>query len=251
MADRTIWGLVKFFTVEEYADRFIGGELHLNRLSYFQNIESECEDGRADENEAVAMWWQPNGMIIKLSVPSLGLQTEITEKDLAAPISVGSGRHSDWHVFCMYAIYTSGYAFTGRMLKGTERDFLELNRQISFDERCLKFGKFAVIVSGRPFLEHLKQEMIRQGHRHKWKLVEYYDDKTFNGEIEEREIPFMKQIRFEYQKEFRICVDTKTIGDGAIKINLGDISHMCQKIESSCLKDALKLLASSAEIHPK
>lgn len=247
MTDRTILGLVKFFSEEEYADRFIGGELHLKRLSYFQNIESECEDGRADENEAVAMWWQPNDILIKLSVPNLGLETEITEKDLAAPISVGSERHNNWHVFCMYAIYTTGYKFVNGKIEGDENDLLELNRQIVVDEQCLKFGKYAVFISGRPFLERLKQEMHRKGYQHKWKLVEYYDDRAFNGEIEEREIPFRKQLQFRYQKEFRICVDTKTVGDAALTIKLGDISHICKKVNSSCLKGELKFLEAPPE----
>jgi hypothetical protein len=43
--------------------------------------------GREDSNEAIAMWWQPKDISMVLDVPGIG-RTEITEKDLAAPVSV-------------------------------------------------------------------------------------------------------------------------------------------------------------------
>jgi hypothetical protein len=245
MTDRTIWCLVKFCSEEQHADQFIAGKLYLNRLSYFKQEEIECEDGRTDENEAIAMWWQPKDILIKLRVPELGLEVEITEKDLAAPVSTESERHNHFHVFCMHAIYTTGYKFIDGKIKGSEDDLLVLNKQIEIDERCLKFGKFAVITPAMQFLERLRQELPRRGYWYNWNIVDYYDDKVFHGGFEEREIPFNKQMRFQYQREFRICVDTKTMGADALTIDVGDISHICKKVDSSHLIDELKFTATS------
>ena len=87
MSDRVIWYFVKFFTDENHSDQFVKGILYLRRLSFFKNVESECDDGRSDKTEAVSMWWQPHDIVIDLSVPALGLHTRIspacTEADRA------------------------------------------------------------------------------------------------------------------------------------------------------------------------
>jgi len=71
--------------------------------------------------------------------------------------------------------------------------------------------------------------------------VTYYDDETFHGEIPPKDIPFRKQKRFSYQHEFRLCIDAPTQQDTPITINIGDLSHICAKVEPSQLNSLFKL----------
>jgi len=86
MSCPNIWYFIKFFAEETHADQFIAGGMYMNTLSHFKQLESECDDGRPDATEAVSHWWQPNDILMKLSVPGIG-ETEISNKDLAGPVS--------------------------------------------------------------------------------------------------------------------------------------------------------------------
>jgi len=250
MTGRVIWYFVKVFTEEAHADQFIKGNLLLRRLSCFKNVESESDDGRSDTTEAVSMWWQPDDIVMDLSVPALGLHIKITKADLAGPVSFQSNDFDNSHVLCLYTIYTDKFIsadgetkFVG--INGstnlTETDVAELRKQLVIDDRYFEFGKFAVIVRAVPFLERLKAALRNNGQWFRGKLVEYYDDETFHGEIEPREIPFRKQKRFSYQREFRVCVQTNTEGEAPLSIEIGDISDICGKTESSQLNSVFSL----------
>jgi hypothetical protein len=112
-----------------------------------------------------------------------------------------------------------------------------LQTQLRIDERCFKFGPVAVVIQAVPFLAQLKEALRRMGKPARWALVQYYDDETFHGEIDPKDIPFRKQKRFSYQQEFRICIQTNTKGDDPITIDIGDISHICAKRDSSRLNE--------------
>jgi hypothetical protein len=72
-----------------------------------------------------------------------------------------------------------------------------------------------------------------KGMKFNGKVVEHYDDATFSGKMEMSEIPFKKQKRFSYQKEFRVCVRGETTGTDALRFNMGDISGFSGKVKSS------------------
>ena len=105
MTGQVIWYFVKFFT-EESQYQPIKGSLYLRRLSYFKNVESACDDGRSDTTETVSMWWQPDDIVVDLSVPALGLQVRMTKADLAGPVYVQPNDFDNSHIFCLYAVYT-------------------------------------------------------------------------------------------------------------------------------------------------
>jgi hypothetical protein len=86
-----LW-FIEFCENEEYADQFLAGDLYLNPLAYFRNIESTGDQGRNDSTEAIAMWWQPKDISMLLDIPGIG-RTEITAKDLAAPVSMSFNYH--------------------------------------------------------------------------------------------------------------------------------------------------------------
>jgi hypothetical protein len=243
MTTPMIWYFIKFFAQEEHADAFMKGSLYLNTLAYFKKLESECDDGRMDATEAVAMWWQPHDFIMNLNVPGIGA-TEITSKDLAGPVSAAFEYHDYLHLHCLYAVHTTGFECVDGKIYYAPEDAEELRRQLTIDERCLKFGRFAVITPAVPFIDRLREALKSQGY--KAKLVDYYDDEVFHGEIPMAEIPFKKQKRFSYQREFRLCVYPRTQQDTAITIAIGDISSICAKVEAARLNGLLGIQSEPA-----
>lgn len=244
MSSRIIWYFIKFFAEESHADQFMEGKLYLNTLGYFMKMESENGDGRMDSTEAVAVWWQPDDIVIKLNVPGVG-GVDISKKDLAGPVSMAFDQHKYLHLFCLYAVYTTGYKCTNGQFECSPKDIEELGRQLTIDERCFKFGRFAVVVPAVPFLNQLVDALKHQGYVAKAKLVSYYDDTVFHGTIPTEEIPFRKQKRFSYQREFRVCVNTRIQQDSAISINIGDISRISAKVEAAQLPSLFKLKIES------
>jgi hypothetical protein len=236
-----IWYFIKFFAEESYAEQFMTGRLYLNSLGYFKKVENEGNAGRMDSTEAVAMWWQPDDIVMKLNVPKMGLDIQLTKEDLAAPVATSFNYHNYLHIFCLYAVHSTGFECIDGKFHCEPKEAGELQRQIMIDDRCFKFGKIAVITYAVPFLDQLKKVLRRDGYKARMKLVEYYDDEIFHGEIPVKEIPFRKQKRFRYQREFRLCVDTGTKRESAIFIDIGDISQICARTESLMLPGIFEL----------
>ncbi|MCQ8130703.1 hypothetical protein [Methylomonas rivi] len=124
---------VKFFDEEKYADEFIKGNLFFRRLLDFKKIEEEHDGVRQDENEGIFAWFQPKGILMTLNIKnSLGEdfeKIEITEKDLAAPISMSSVEHNYYHVFCMYAVCITDFEKHCDTEEEKQSVFEELNRE--------------------------------------------------------------------------------------------------------------------------
>src|ERR1700730_4169155 len=160
MSGKTVWFFVKIFAKEEHADQFIKGGLHLNRLSYFKKIEND-DDGRPDKNEAVAMWLQPYDFTMTLNVPGVG-ETKITSKDLNGPVSMSSEYNDHFHILCLYAMSTVSLESLDQQATLAENE-AELQRQFRIDERCVKFGQFAVVVQAVPFRAQLKEALQHTG----------------------------------------------------------------------------------------
>lgn len=111
MDDTMIWYMIKFFECEKYADDFLKGQLYLNRLAKFREMEEACTDGRGDQTEAVAIWIQPDDFIMELNIPGVE-NTTITKADLAAPVSMWYSDYDYHHVLCVYAVYTEGFKYS-------------------------------------------------------------------------------------------------------------------------------------------
>jgi hypothetical protein len=238
MTTPNIWYFIKFFTEETHADQFVAGDLYMNTLSHFKKLESVSDDGRPDVTEGIANWWQPHDILMKFSAPGIG-ETEITSRDLAAPVSMSFTYHEYVHIFCLYTVHTIGFKFINGKIDCTTSEADELRRQLRIDERCLRFGKYAVIIRPADFVARVQQVLKGHGRKFAHGLVQYYDESTFHGTIPRNEIPFKKQKRFSYQQEFRICVYPKIMHNAPITLNIGNISNMCGKMLSSQLNSQL------------
>ena len=238
--DKQIWYLIKFFTQKEHAEQFMDGDIYMNRLSFFKKIEDAGDDGRADQYEAISHWWQPDDLIIKLNIPGVG-ETEITKKDLAAPVTMALQAHDDLHVFCMYAMWTDGFECIDGKIDYAQEDAEKLRKQLIIDERCFKFGEHAVIVPAVQFIEKTKIALKETKKKSRMKIVDYFDGKKFHGAVDEVGIPFNKLNEYSYQNEFRICIDSQTRGDDPFTLRIGGIREFSARVKSSELNGLFKI----------
>jgi hypothetical protein len=234
MSNIITWYFIKFFESEQYADEFLGGRLFLNRLSHFKRSETASLDGRPDQNEAISMWFQPEGLNMTMTTAD---GENIDLGTITSPVSSSSRYHGNFHIFCLYTMQTTGFSFKGENIYLPAHNIAEFKKQITIDKRCFDFGPFAVVVKTTPFLPVLRTALIGTGWGFSAKRVGYYDEKTFSGEFLTDDIPFRKQKYFSYQNEFRVCIETKTTGSDPLTIEIGDISDICVKMNSADLND--------------
>ena len=220
---------IKFFNEEPHALQFIAGDLFMRRLSYFKRLEDA--EGRGDSNEALFAWLQPRGLKMNFEIPGIG-KAEITESDLAAPVSMGFHDHNFLYVYCMYCVYAQWF-------EGVQVSDME--KQIQIDERCLRFGPYAVIVPVHHFVDRLKKAKENQSLLLAAWLVEYYDEAVFNGELSNDDAPFRKRNNFSYQLEYRVCLETLTRDDVPRTVNIGSLSDIARLIPSKLLPGSIKL----------
>lgn len=224
---KQIFFLLKVFEKREYAEDFINGKLFLNRVSYFKKIE-EQED-RGDKHEATDAWLQPNKVSLKIG------NIEIKSEDIASPIVVQHEHHNNLHLLCLYASYTDKFDSV------SEDNIEEFRKEVRINDKCLALGNHAVIIlNSELFIERFINAAKKYNYGGKGQLVEYYDPKTFHGYFKEDSI-FQKQIQYSYQKEFRFSIDTRTIGENPIIMELGDLSDITSISNPQEINKTLKI----------
>jgi hypothetical protein len=229
---------VKFCREESHADQFIKGSLYMNRLRYFQKLEaSDKDDGRSDPYEAISSWHQPDRIEVVISFRGFN-SIKIAKNEMASPLVISRNHYSDMHLFCIYALSLPYPAF----LQG-DHDEIQAKLQAAasqIDSRCLDFGPYAVIVWPDQFCEKLSQALQQCNYWRKVGMVEYYDEKAFHGDFAQEDVPFRKQSRFAYQKEFRVCLQTPA-GDEPLTFEIGDMSAFATKVRSADINASFKV----------
>lgn len=209
-----IFFLSKFFDNANHAADFMNGRLYANKLSYFQDLEEPDRATRGDPHEGIVAWGQPG--VIKIEINGHDLSN-----DLAAPASLSSNRLGAFNVICMHAGYLTDF--------GTPliEDLHQIRKRLSIPEECRKFGDIAVVIKNGPeFLNRVKVAAQRHHYREAHGLVEYYDPLTFNGFFLGISGAFRKQEKFRPEREYRIALETGSVGTGPIILNIGHIGDI-------------------------
>jgi hypothetical protein len=225
---RRLWYFIKFFEQERWADQFLAGDLYLNTIHYFKTLESSDTADRRDPTEATFLWVQPKDATIKLQVPKLNLKAVITGKDLAAPLQVSSTFHESFHVLCLTAPETD----TPVIESGAIANLDVIHQQLQLDQRCFRMGQFAVVVPVLALLERIHGCLKRNGLAASQNMVTYYDDSSFSGHFSASEIPFRKQKRFAYQREWRLCVKFHIDTHDAMRLHIGRLPEGAFKLSA-------------------
>ena len=209
-----IFFLCKFFDNADHASDFMNGRLYANKLSYFQNLEEPDLARRGDQHEGIVAWGQPG--VIKVEINGHDLRN-----DLAAPVWLSSKRLREFNVVCMHAgcVEDSG--------TGPLKDLRQIRKRLLIPEECKKFGQIAVAIKNGPeFFNRVKVAALLRGYREAHGLVNYYDSLTFNGFFPGILGAFRKQEKFKSEREYRIVLETGSMGTDAIVLDIGHIGDI-------------------------
>lgn len=105
--------------------------------------------------------------------------------------------------------------------------FLEINESkdgiLGVDKRVFDFGShFLFILNVQEFLNRIERKIRKMGYKFYLGHVKYYDSHNTSSKIS----VFQKRIQYEYQKEFRIFVDRKSVSP--LKFRIGDLTDIAE-----------------------
>ena len=216
-----VQGLIKIYPNRKYAEKFLQGEMLARRLSWFRNYKDE--DGRADEYEGAAVLPR-DGLIFYYEAhdPLSGEVTRrrrITGDDLAGPMIIRPRVVDNMNLYCMYAFHSGGFEET------KEFDISAYKEHLRQHERCLKLGDYTVAIEdATEFRRRMQEAIAKRGFQMGCQLVQYYDpDIGISVDPFSREVVFLKQERYSYQREYRFAFDTGTIGTDDLSLDIGPI----------------------------
>ena len=216
-----VQGLLKIYSKQEHAEKFLQGEMFAQRLSWFRDYKDE--HGRSDEYEGAAVMrkdvftfqFEPQG---SLSGEDTSRQV-ITGDDLAGPMIFRSRVVENMNLFCMYAFHSGGFE------ESEGSDISAYKEHLRQHEDCLKLGDYTVAIQDAPeFRTRVQEAVAKRGFQMGCQLVEYYDpDIGTSVDPFSREVVFLKQKRYIYQREYRFAIDTGTLGTDAKTLDIGPI----------------------------
>jgi hypothetical protein len=221
--------LVKVFEQAEHARDFVNGTMFVNRLFHFKKLEGD--EGRGDEYEGNIMP-QREGLILTLQATNQDTgevdEITITEDDLAAPVIMAPEWFDHINVFCMYAGHSGTFEWV------SEANLLDFKKQLELPEDCINLGDHAVVITNvKEFFRRVKASVNREGYGMIGRLVKYYDPNIGTPPAgSEIDSIFTKRNQYAYQKEFRIAIDTRTVGINPITLNIGPIDDIALRLKT-------------------
>ena len=215
----TVTLLVKFYNKKEYADKMLAGELCAGRLRAYRDTEDQA---RRDPSEGVTLWKQA---VFTLRT-SEGKSWTIPPEDLDVPVKLQPNVLGNLNVFSMTALRLdlgsgSSLALGDHVLQQVDES-LRICRE--------QFGDHAVIICAN--LEEFKRRVVRAAERKNWQVcsqhVTYYDSYPLDAAFGRDgswsfAAAFLKPMRFRLEREFRVAMNTGTMGDNRVTLDIGSI----------------------------
>lgn len=219
-----IRGLIKIYSEREHAEKFLRGELFCRRLSWFRGLKGD--DGRSDEYEGAAVLPKDESTIYFEAHDTLSGEVRrsptISSDDLASPAIMRLRAIDNFNLFCMYAFHDSDFQRTESTDIAAYREHLQL------DERCLKLGAYTIVIrDATEFIARTGKAVVQQGFKCRCKLAQYYDPNVgISIDPLSAEVIFAKREDQSYQREYRVAIDTGTVGTNPITLDIGAIDDI-------------------------
>lgn len=220
--------LVKFLTKEAYVQDLLDGKIHAKRLSWFKQMEDEDASGRLDRHEGAIAWHQPD------RISSLVINGWNLTPDLAGPVEM----HWNWlnylNIYCTYA----GCLTKDELKHMPEEIPIGTRSQLAFPGSCFSLGQYAVVINNvSEFIRRIGKAVTANDYRMRCAGVNYYNPDIYHGHHFDVEAAFWKQDRYSYQREYRFVIDTRTVGDDPLILNIGDIRDITLAFRTSELNN--------------
>ena len=150
----TIMSLMKICEEKQYADCFLSGKLHSNRLGYFRDQDIDRYEG--------AIWQQPDRGRFTLN------GRLIPPEDFAGQIRTQLRRVDNLHLFCMFALHSGGF----EPLSLEKADAFKTSQLGSINDCAEDFGPYTVVIANTQ--EFLKRVDAAPRRMHQEKRILQY-----------------------------------------------------------------------------
>ena len=223
--ERRIKFLAKVFAKASYADAFMRGELHANRLAKFRQMHAE-NDPRADSEEGIVRL-QDDGAPKIFLIPKSEMYSKIA---IYGPGSMKISRINNLNLLCMYAALF-------------ESDQPLSLSDLSVPEGYSKFGPYAVLIADpAEFVRRVESAVRREGYSAWRRAIRYVDPTTLDIGMfsEEIDAAFHKYSRYSPEKEYRFAIDTNTEGINPITLDIGGIEDIAVRVDTSKINEEIR-----------
>ena len=233
-----IFFLLKAFQTKTYANDFVAGKIFANRLSYFKKIESR--DGQGDRYEGAVML-RRDDLALALQATVAGTREAnrivIPGCEFAAP-PVWQPKWVDHvNVFCMYAVHIGGIQSI------RSEDLSVIRRKLELPEKFTRLGRYAVVVKDFPeFFRRVETAADLRGYRIRRGLVKYYDPNVgIRLSQSDTNAIFSKRKKYEYQNEYRVAIDTGTMGCEPVTLEVGNLDDIVLRMDTRDINRQLSI----------
>ncbi|MDD2495169.1 MAG: hypothetical protein PHE29_08255, partial [Tissierellia bacterium] len=188
---------------KEHMENFIKkGEMFFNSILYFKDKKIN-HDGRYDKKEGLSIILDPENTYITIN------NIKYSHKELFQYADITFNNN-------LYHLIYSLYSFSIPKTKNYPKE-------IVMDEKMYNFGEYFVFIKDiEEFLKRVKIKINKLNLISKNNLVLYEDFKSYNGYLNN----FIKDKRYEYQKEYRILIKNYDENIKNKKIYIGNIEDI-------------------------
>ena len=231
--------LAKVFDKKEHAEAFLKGAMYANRLSYFKEMEGR-DNARGDDYEG-AILPPLGGLVVELDAknPSTEQVESITftGTDLDAPPVIQPRWFDHINVFCMYAAHIDEH----QDLSST--NLLSFKQHLELPDNYTKLGEHAIVITNTTeFFRRVKLAAGRIGYEISGNLVSYYDPEVGTPPTQrDIESIFTKRQEYEWQREFRLAINTHKTGSCPVTFEIGEIDDIAVYVKTREINRQLRV----------
>ena len=227
--------LIKVTSSQEYADKLLQGDLFARRLSGFRKLEGDSQRGDSFEASIVYPHDQSK-FVFETKDPVTGKKEVlvIPPEDLAANPRLRLQALDSVNVFCTYAVDADN-------LRPVPDSDTKARLELPSD--LWKLGSYAVVIFDvHKFIERVRIAAYSQNYKTWAGRVVYYDPADSSPPLShDIQVAFTKRNQYAHQKEFRLAIDTNTIGSEPLTLSIGDISDIALTVTRNNLDDKLSI----------
>lgn len=212
----TILSFLKFGSEENLNDLLRNGNIFMNSIQYFRQIEDKELRGDSYEGASRIINYPPG----EFEIPEIGFKGNYLNIHIREAYEEVLG-----NIFSLYCISSHGW--------GNPTDF-------KIDQRIKRFGTHCVMIKDNErFFNLMKQGLNSLNLKYDHGFVDYYNRKEINRKVS----LFEKPLEFEYQKEFRFYVDRNA--SDSFQFRIGNIEDIAEIYPIESVVDTLELVHKS------
>ncbi len=206
-------GLMKIGTKENILDSYLNNYLYFNTVDHFRSLENS-PIGRHDPHEGDLLIKQ----VVKLTAEKDGISYHFHE--------IFKSFSAQYHEFLAKV--------PGNICSFCTFTLTQDKNEYTIDNRLKEFGDTALIITDfSKFVKAADRAIAKLKFGYSRKQIEYYDPKTYTGDLSF----FHKDIFFQYQNEYRILI--KSSGEKPIKLDISDLNKVSTIFDLQSLKSLI------------